>query len=102
MSHFEIICAAVVGVLGTARVARLIGFDTYPPIAWLRSKWDGWTRDSDWNSLVHCGYCSTPYIAGANFAWGYWTHFQFAWWLLNGWLAASYAAAIVVSYDGDD
>jgi hypothetical protein len=98
----QIVFAAIVGVVGSARVARLIGFDTYPPVAWLRRKWDQWTANSDWNSLVTCGYCSTPYIAGANFAWGYWTDWQFAWWLVNSWLAASYAAAVFLAWDGDD
>lgn len=102
MTTTQIVFAALVLIGGSARAARLIGFDSYPPVAWLRSKWDAWTEDSDWNKLVHCGYCSTPYLVAANGAWGYFTDWQFAWWFVNSWLAASYAAAILVAYDGDD
>lgn len=105
MNHFEIIMAAIVGTVASARVGRFIGFDTYPPIAWLRAKWDDHTSNSGWNKLVHCGYCSTPYIVAADGSWGYFTHgahMQLAWWLANGFLAASYAAALVIAYDGDD
>lgn len=101
MSHFQIVCAAIVAVFASARVARLIGFDSYPPVAWLRSKWDAHVT-GDWNALVHCGYCSTPYITAADLLWGWLTDWQEAWWIVNIWLAAAYAAAIVVSYDGDD
>lgn len=102
MTTTRTIFIALLLVVGSARVARLIGFDTYPPVAWLRSKWDQYTSGSDWNSLVHCGYCSTPYLVAANLAWGYFTDWQSAWWIVNIWLAASYAAAMVVAYDGDD
>lgn len=102
MSPFHVTAIAVLTVLGTARVARLIGFDTYPPVAWLRAQWDARTEHSDWNKLVHCGYCSTPYLAAANLAWGYFTNWQTAWWWVNIWLAASYAASYVVAYDGDE
>lgn len=97
-----LIAAFVIGALGSARVARLIGFDTYPPIAWLRSKWDAWTEHSEWNKLVHCPYCSTPYIAAANLTWAYCTELQTAWWITNILLAGAYAAAYFVVYDGDD
>lgn len=102
MTHFEMVCAFLVGSAASARIARLIGFDSYPPVVWLRIKWDNATHNSDWNKLIHCGYCSTPYIAAADGGWGWVTHFQLAWWIVNIWLAASYAAAYIVSYDGDD
>jgi hypothetical protein len=102
LSPFTVVCAAAVTVFAVARLGRLIGFDTYPPVAWLRAKWDQHTEDSDWNKLVHCGYCSTPYLAAADLAWGYFTDWQTAWWWVNVWLAASYAAAYVIAYDGDD
>ena len=105
MNHFEIVMAAITGCIASARVGRLIGFDSYPPAVWFRIKWDNWTHNSDWNKLVHCGYCSAPYIVAADGAWGYFTHgthMQLAWWLVNGWLAASYIASMVIAYDGDE
>lgn len=97
-----LVVAFLLAALASARVARLIGFDTYPPVAWLRSKWDAATEGSEWNKLVHCPYCSTPYLFGADFAWGYCTGLQTAWWITNAVLAGAYAAAYFVVYDGDD
>lgn len=102
MDHFTIICAALVGVLATARLTRLITIDEYPPSIWLRIKWHRLTRDGSWAKLVDCPYCASPYVAAGIFGVGELTDYPFGWWLFCGWLAASYAASIVVVYDGDD
>jgi hypothetical protein len=101
MSPFQIVCAALVTIGASARLTRLIVFDTYPPVAWLRIKWHTITKDNEWSKLVDCGYCAAPYFTAALLAWGYFTKWQLAWWIVCCWLAASYAASIVVAYDGD-
>lgn len=102
MSHFAIICAAIVGVLAAARVTRLIVFDSYPPVAWLRAWWHKVTKDGKWAMLVDCPYCASPYVAAVILLAGELSHYHRWWWIVCGWLAASYVASIVVSYDGDD
>lgn len=110
VSHFLDVCAVIVWVVGSARITRLICFDAYPPAMWLRMKWDERTIQSDWNKLLHCGYCAAPWISlltgivslallpvSVPFS-----HAATWFWLIGGWLAGAYAAAVVVAYDGDD
>lgn len=93
------VAATVVGVLGTARLVRLLVFDSFPPAAWVRAGWDRITRDGTWSQLVHCGYCAAPWIAAGTIAWGWASAFHWSWWLFFGFLALSYAASIVVAWD---
>jgi hypothetical protein len=86
-------------VLGTARLTRLLVFDSYPPVAWLRAQWDRATGDGPWSQLVHCGFCAAPWIAVATLAWGYFTDLHWSWWVFYGWLAISYLAAAFVAWD---
>lgn len=102
MSNFEWVAAAVVMVGSIARLTRLVAFDSFPPSAWLRMKWDGWTKDGEWAVLVHCGYCFSMWAGIAVVGSGYLSDWHPIWWIVNGWLAASYAAAVFVAYDGDD
>lgn len=100
MNHeFVVVVAAIVGVLGTARLTRLIVADSYPPSVWLRIKWDTLTHDGPWSKLVHCAYCASPYIAAPNLAWAVLSDLHWSWWIFNGWLAASYVASLVVFWD---
>lgn len=96
---FVAVAAALVAILSTARLTRLLTQDVYPPVAWLRGKWDGVTESSDWNILLHCHWCASPWLAAIVGAWGLSTGFQAAWWVVNGWLALSYLAAMVVERD---
>jgi hypothetical protein len=93
------LAAVLVAVVGTARLTRLLVFDTYPPAAWVRARWDGLTKDGPWSVLVHCGYCAAPWIAVVTIAWGYFTDLHWSWWVFYGWLALSYLAATFVSWD---
>lgn len=102
MTTAQYVLIAIVAVGATARLTRLIAFDAYPPAAWLRIKWDNATGKSEWNTLLHCGYCLAPWIGAGILAWGYFTDYQTAWWLFCSWLSLAYAAAIVTAYDGDD
>jgi hypothetical protein len=101
MTYFEIIAAAVVGVVSAARVTRLITQDTYPPVVALRMWWARITNDGPWEKLVTCPWCASPYITAIILAWGLLTDFQVAWWVVNGWLAAAYLASMVVVRDGE-
>lgn len=91
--------ACIVGALSAGRIARLISQDSFPPSAWLRIKWDDWTEDTQWNVLLHCHWCLTPYIVAALGAWAWLSDFHVSWWMFNLWLAVSYLAAIIVEKD---
>lgn len=93
------LAAAAVAVLGTARLTRLIVFDAYPPVAWLRARWDARTEDSGWNQLLHCGFCAAPWLAVATIAWGWASALHWSWWVFYGWLAVSYLASAFVAWD---
>lgn len=94
--------AFLVGSLAVARLTRLFVEDHWPPVEWLRKKWDQWTHHSQWNLLLHCQYCLAPWFALADLIWAFAANLQLAWWFVNLWLAAAYVAAIVMSYDGSD
>ncbi len=94
--------AVLVGIGASARLARLLIHDTYPPIAWVRRKWDALTHDGEWAELVHCHYCATPYIVAAVMLAAWLSDLHTAWWVVCAWLTASYVAAWVVSNDGSD
>lgn len=101
-SEFFWIAVAVVTALASARITRLFVWDSFPPSAWLRMKWDDRTDGTSWNTLLHCGYCFGMYAAGFVVLTGWLSNWHTAWWVFHGWLAASYVAAIVMAYDGDD
>lgn len=100
----ELVAAIIVGILSVARTARLIGFDEYPPMKWLRHKWDAKTSD-EWQPLLGCPFCSAPYLATGMALWA-WLAFDFGgdtaqtiWWVVNGVWGLSYLASILVAYD---
>lgn len=106
MTDFQWIAIAVVTVLSVARITRLVTWDSFPPSAWLRARWDTITHDGSWSILAHCGYCFAVWAAFGVVLWGYWCDWDGAWgtvwWIVNGSLAASYVGAIVMSFDGDE
>jgi len=97
--RFVLVCAVIVGILSVARTARLIGFDEYPPMAWLRQKWYDRFGDEGWGKLVYCPFCATPYLAAGMIAWAWLSDLHWSWWLVNGWWGLSYISAMVVAYD---
>lgn len=105
--------AALVGTVAVARAVRLITSDAYPPMEWVRLWWvnhtevkGGWREG--WAPLLTCPFCAAPYAAAVDLTWavlarhglltgtGTW---GIAWWLVNGWAAVSYAAAMLVVRD---
>lgn len=93
--------AVVIGVLSVARTARLLIFDDFPPVLWLRIRVVSWIKneDSKWKNLVECPFCLAPYLTAGMIGWAWLSDLHWTWWLINGWWAASYVAAIVVAYD---
>ena len=98
---------SVLVVVTAARLTRLLTQDAYPPTAWLRSKWDGWTEGSDWNMLLHCHWCLAPWmvlplLVAARFALADHLPPFHPWqllWMFMLWLTLSYAASWVVNND---
>lgn len=99
-----VVAAAIVGVLACGRMVRLITADKWPPVVAFRIWWDSKTERDDgegWNLLFHCLWCLAPWVVAADLAWALLSDLQVAWWIVNGWLAASYATSWVVYHDED-
>lgn len=102
MSAFMWVAVALVVVLSSARLTRLLVNDKFPPILWVRNKYEDATDGSGWQRLTMCPYCMSFWITLTVVLWGWLTDWQTAWWVVNSIFAASYLAAIVVIYDGDE
>ena len=96
------IAVAVVTVVSSARLTRLATFDAFPPVQWLRDKYDDLTDGGKWQILAHCPWCASFWVTLPIVLWGYFSDFHTAWWLFNGTFAASYLAAMVMVHDGDE
>lgn len=99
MPDQHIISAIIIGILSVARTARLIVFDDYPPMVWLRQRHDDRFGDQGWGKLIHCPFCATPYLAVGMAGWWYLADGHWTWWAINGVWGLSYVAAILVAYD---
>jgi hypothetical protein len=99
MTNAEIVAAVIVGVLSVARTARLVVWDEYPPMVWLRMKWDEKWGEEGWGKLIHCQFCATPYMAIGMALWWWLADGHWTWWVINGVWGLSYLSAILVSYD---
>jgi len=102
MSNFEWVAVAVLSVVTTARITRLIVWDKYPPSVWVRTTWDRWTETSKWNELVHCGYCAGMYVSPVVVLSGWLSGWHTAWWIVCGCFTAAYLGAILMAFDGED
>lgn len=98
LSTFQWIAAAVIGVLSIARTARLIVWDEFPPVEYARVRLMAVFGDK-WGKVWQCQFCITPYLTVGMVAWAWVSDFHWTWWVINGWWAASYVAAMVVAYD---
>jgi hypothetical protein len=100
-----IIAAVIVGVVGSARFVRLVTADKWPPIVKFRIWWEGKTEgdnpDEGWVLLFKCLWCFAPWVVAVNLAAALLSDLHPAWWVINGWLAASYAASWLVFHDED-
>lgn len=108
MGYIEYAAAFFFGTITIARIVRMITWDDFPPMEWLRIKWDGLTgvdpnepRNTrlGWNKLIYCGYCVGLYVGIAVAAWGFLSGFAPAWWIFCSTVSASYVAAMILSRD---
>lgn len=107
------IFAGLVTVFSVARLSRLLVIDKFPPIKSVRDRYENKTDGSGWQILTMCGYCmgvwTAAFVVGTGLAAGVYDPTSMAaydiwariWWVFNGTMAASYAGAIVMAYDGD-
>lgn len=102
MSALDWIAVAIVVVMSSARITRLLTFDKFPPIRWARNKYLDATDGSGWDLLALCPYCMSFWVTLGIVAWGHYTDWNQSWWLVNFIFGASYLAAIVMVFDGDD
>src|SRR6478735_12639597 len=95
-TEFYWIALALVLITSTARLTRLITWDHFPPIKWLRDKYADWTDGSSWQLLGFCGYCASFWLLLIVVALGVWAgaftpvesfsdlnNWALAWWLVN-------------------
>jgi hypothetical protein len=102
-SEFVWIAAVIVGVVSVARTARLLVYDDFPPMVWVRARFLAlFDEDNSWSKIAECQYCITPYLAAGMVGWAWWSDLNTWWWVINGVWAGSYLAAILVSYDQPD
>lgn len=99
-STLTLVLATIVAVVSIARTARLLTYDEFPPALWLRTRFiAALPENSPWSKIAECQYCIAPYLTLGMFGWAYLSDLHWTWWVINGWWSASYAAAIVMSYD---
>lgn len=96
-----LVAAVIIGVLGSARLTRLLTEDTWPPSVWVRLKWAEITDDGPWSDLVTCPWCAAPWIVGINLVLALVTDLHPAWLIFNGWMAASLVVSWVAIKAGD-
>lgn len=94
-----LLAATVVGILGVARLTRLVVDDDWPPMVWFRRKWDARLNKSSWVTLIECPFCVSPYFAAVTIGWAVLSDLHWSWWLFHGWLAVAYSAAMVNKRD---
>lgn len=99
-TYLQLTVACIIGVLGSARATRLLVADGFPPIVSLRI----WYADhvpQEWGKLASCPWCMAPYVVAGDMAWALAGNLDIIWYVVNGWAAASYAAAYIVLKDED-
>lgn len=105
-TEFHWLAVAAIIIVSSARLTRLWTFDDFPPVQsvrdWLYDRLDNTKRGRAWQPITWCPYCSSFWITAAVAGWGWLTDFNSVWFFLNGALAASYLASILMVNDSDD
>lgn len=97
--------AAVLSVLAVARVTRLVVFDDYPPVVYLRQRYRQLVGYGAWEGLVTCPFCFAPWAMLASVLWAWFGGLDPSswsgglWWLGHLWFGLAYAASMVVVRD---
>lgn len=113
--EFYWIAVTLVTIVSAARLTRLLVFDKFPPIKWVRDRYEDKTDGSGWQLLALCGYCMSFWVTALVVLTG-WVCGVYGdepgpnrsdvdttgWWLVNGIFAASYLAAVFMAHDGDE
>jgi len=104
---WHLLIAVVVGVVGAARLTRVLTYDDYPPSIAVRVWWQKVTKDGPWAKLVSCPWCAGPWItlimivsfivAALLYRDAAWV--LTLWWLFWGWLCLSYWVSQYVHFD---
>lgn len=100
-TEFYWIAVAAVTVLSAARLTRLAVYDDFPPVAWVRDRYES-KAPGKWKLLALCGFCASFWVTLAVVLWGWLTDFNEVWWIINAVFGASYLAASYVARDGDE
>lgn len=95
---FILITAFVIGVLGCARITRLLVDDDWPPVNWLREKYVTAVPES-WGKLVDCPFCMAPWVALLEVVTAWVFDLPAWWWAGNVWMGGSYLASMIVVRD---
>lgn len=94
-----------VGLLASGRLTRLVVNDDWPPVVKFRVWWDGRTQGSLWQKLWHCPWCAGPYMAALVMALAFGANaldIHLWWFIIMGWLGASYVVSWLVFHDEDE
>jgi hypothetical protein len=98
MTPFTMVAASLIGIVSVARTVRLLIYDEFPPVEWLRVRLIALLGDT-WGKVLTCPFCLAPYLATGLALWAWWSDLNTFWWVVNGVWAASYVAAVIVAYD---
>lgn len=101
-NEFEWVAIAVVTIVSAARITRLLTFDAFPPIRWVREKIEDKLDGSGWELIAYCPWCMSFWVTLGLVGWGYGTDWDLYWWLVNSIFAGAYLAAMTMVRDGDD
>jgi hypothetical protein len=108
LSWGVLIPALLITILSAARLTRLVVNDHWPPIDYVKNRWDAWTdktpRREGWQILLWCPWCLGPWMTALIGGWAVidWLLdgvIDWPWWLFNGWLAVAYLVSMVVFHD---
>lgn len=106
MDEFFWIAVAAVTITSSARLTRLVTWDQFPPMLWVRNKYAEFTeatpRRLGWQLLLFCGYCFSFWATLLVVLTGYFSDWHEAWWIINSIFGGSYLAAILMASDGDE
>lgn len=110
--EFYWVGVTLIAIMSSARLTRLVTWDEFPPVRWMRDKFADATDGTGWQILVFCGYCFSFWATAAVVGTGWWAGVAdgpesvstpaAVWLSLNAVFGLSYAAAIVMANDGDN
>lgn len=95
--------AIIVGIVGVARLTRVVVYDDFPPSVWWRNQWSIWTKDGPWAKLFHCWWCLSFWVALVCIGWfllvDVHPFFLWSWWIFWGALALGYLSTMLIVRD---